>query len=218
MLQRTAEDLWTFDQDLRLAGGLVFPSRTVIFRTKSGSLVVHSPVAFDDAAVAQIDALGEVSALVAPSNVHYLYLASATKHWPRAKVYGSEGLEKKVPDIAFEPLPGEGTIDGLATRRIEGAPYMNEQVFFHEPSRTVVVTDLLFNIQRCPFTTQMFLRMAAAYGGLAQSRVFRLFTKDRTAARKSVDAMLEWNFDRLIPSHGDAVDTDARDRARAALS
>ena len=218
MLQRTAEDLWIFDQDLRLAGGLVFPSRSVLFRTKSGSLVMHSPVAFDDAAKAEIDALGEVTTLIAPSNVHYLYLASATKHWPHAKVYGSAGLEKKVPDVRFEPLSAEGTLDGLAMRRIEGAPYMNEQVFFHEPSRTVVVTDLLFNIHRCAFTTQMFLRLASAYGGLAQSRVFRFFTKDRAAARKSFDAMLEWNFDRLIPSHGDMVDADARDRARAALS
>jgi hypothetical protein len=40
----------------------------------------------------------------------------------------------------------------------------------------------------------------------------RAFIRDRRAARESVDRLLRWDFDRVIVSHGDVLETGGRDR------
>jgi hypothetical protein len=103
---------------------------------------------------------------------------------------------------------------------IEGAPKVDEFVFFHVASRTLIVTDLLFQI-RYPVNalTKMILWMAGVNKGkLAQSRLWRSITKDRGAAGRSVAQMLAWNFERVVLAHGDFVEgPDAQERTRQAL-
>src|SRR5882672_712113 len=145
VLDTIAEDLFAFTDELRLPGGMNLPSRTTLVR-RAGKVLVHSPLAIDDARGAEIDALGDVDAIVAPSCIHYLFLAKAIARWPKARVLGATGLEKKVPGVGFEPLPASGEIEGLRVRRIEGFPSIGEHVFLDERSRTLVVTDLVFNV------------------------------------------------------------------------
>ncbi|MEM8608288.1 MAG: hypothetical protein AAGF92_14345 [Myxococcota bacterium] len=48
--------------------------------------------------------------------------------------------------------------------------------------------------------------------------IWRLVTKDRAAAGRSVREMLEWDFERVVLAHGDFVQGhDARERTRSAL-
>lgn len=226
MLTPIAENVLGFEQDLRLPGGMRLPSRTTIVRLASGGLVVHSPLGFDAAAAKAIDDLGEVKAIVAPSCIHYFFLKAATERWPKARVLGAPGLEKKVRGLPFEALPHDGAIRGLGDdgelelRRIDGVPYMTEHVFLHRPSRSLVVTDLLFNVRHSPsFMTRMFLRfVSGAYGTTAQSRMWRWFTKDAAAAAESANAVLAWDFERVVVAHGEVVECDARERARVALA
>lgn len=222
MLTRIAENVWGFEQDLRLPGGMRLPSRSAVVRLGDGGLLVHSPLAFDDAAAAAIEREGEVKAIVAPSCIHYVFLRAAIERWPTARVLGAPGLEKKLPGVAFEPLPHAGPVDGLGddlvVRRIDGVPYMTEHVFLHRPSRSLVVTDLVFNVHRCSFGMQLFMRFVGAYQKTAQSRMWRWFTKDRAAAAASANDVLAWDFDRIVVAHGDVVAEDARERLRAALA
>ncbi len=51
-----------------------------------------------------------------------------------------------------------------------------------------------------------------------KKEVWRSVTKDRAAAGRSVERMLEWDFDRVVLAHGDFIEgDDARERARDAL-
>ena len=226
MLTPIAENVFGFEQDLRLPGGMRLPSRTTVVRLAAGGVVVHSPLAIDAAAGKAIDELGEVKAIVAPSCVHYLYLKAATERWPKARVLGAPGLEKKVPGLPFEALPHHGAIAGLGddgeleVRCIDGVPTMTEHVFLHRASRSLVVADLVFNIRRCPsFMMRMFLRFVSrAYGGTAQSNMWRWFTKDAAAAAESANAVLAWDYERVVVAHGDVVEADAREQMRVALA
>lgn len=221
MLTPIAEDVWGFEKDLRLPGGVLLPSRSTIVRMPDGSVLVHSPLGFDDDAAKEIEALGEPKTIVAPSCIHFLFLRAAIERWPHARVLGPHGLEKKVSGLAYETLPAAGSIerlgDALAVQRIDGIPYITEHVFLHRPSRTLVCTDLVFNIHECTFGMQMFLRCVGAYRRIAQSRMWRFFTKDRAAAGEGARAILGWDFERVVPAHGDVFDDDARSRLRAAL-
>lgn len=224
MLTSIAEGVYGFEQDLRLPGGMRLPSRTTIVRLADGGLVVHSPLSFDEAAVRAIDDLGEVKALVAPSCIHYLFLKAATERWPRARVLGAPGLERKSVGVAFEPLPAEGFLeslgegDELVVLRIDGIPYITEHVFLHRASRSLVVSDLLFNVHRSDsFGMRMFLRCVGAWQKPAQSRMWRWFTKNRAAAQQGVVKVLGWDFERIVMAHGDPIEKDAPTTLRSAL-
>lgn len=223
MLRALTNDVWTFDRDLRVAAGFYMPARSTIVRLSNGKLVVHSPLAplaMDDATARSIEALGEVTALVAPNCLHWLSLQAAAVRWPRARVFGAPGLERKKVGIAFTSLPSNGAFeDELMVRRVEGMPNLFEHVFLHPSSRTLIVTDLVFNVHRCRgFAMPLALRCVGAWKKLAQSRALRFMTKDRERAAHSVLDVLAWDFDRLIMAHGDIVESDARQKLADALA
>lgn len=220
MIRQVADDLWAFEKNLRLPGGMLLPSRTAIVRAGDGGLVLHSPLDIDDEAAKRIDELGEVRWIVAPSCVHYLYVRAAKERWPDASVVGAPGLEKKMKDVPFEPLPRTGQLfsGALDVTLIEGTPGMNEHVFLHTKSRSLIVTDLVFNVHRTDsFMMQFFLRIVGAWKRTAQSRMWRFLVKDRAAAAESARRALEWSFDRVVVAHGDVVEGDARARLEHAL-
>lgn len=222
MLKPIAASLWAHENDIRLPGGMSMPCRATIMRLPKGELVVHSPLALEDATVKDIDTLGDVRFLVAPSSAHWMFLEAAHERWPKARVLGAPALAKKLGSFAFEHLPETGGIagmDGVRVERIQGAPSMQEHVFLHEPSRSLVVTDLMFNIHECrSFGMRFFLRLVGAWKRTAQSRVWRLLVKDRPAAARSALELLTWDFERVVVAHGDIVEADACERARQALT
>jgi hypothetical protein len=100
-----------------------------------------------------------------------------------------------------------------------GAPMMNEAVFFHRPSRTLVVTDAVHNIgpDAEPFTRFMF-KVLGGYGGMKTSLIDRFVNRDRAAARSTVDSLLKWDFQRVIMAHGHIVEQDGARAFREAYS
>ncbi|WP_437729067.1 DUF4336 domain-containing protein [Sorangium sp. So ce861] len=222
MLRTIAEDVWAYEKDFRMPVGDL-PARATVVRRADGGIVLHSPLAFDDATAREIDALGEVRAIVAPSRLHHVYVKAATERWPRASVLGAPGLEKKLSGVPFAPLPRSGVApelgDDLTVRLVEGVPYISEHVFLHARSRTLIVTDLLFNVHEVRnFGMKAFLWLGGAWKKTAQDHVWRVLVRDRAAAARSVADVLAWEFERVVVAHGDVIEGDAKDRARRALA
>jgi hypothetical protein len=216
-----ADDVWQVDGGLiTQPGGVRFPVRSTIVRLRDRSLVVYSPVAIDDAAAAAIGALGEVAHVVAPNRLHHVYAAAAAARWPRAIVHGAPGLAAKRPDLRIDRALGRDREaawrDQLDVEPIGGAPKLDEHVMFHRASGTLVCADLVFHITRpANLRTRIVLAMVGAGGGrLAQSRVWRLLRRDKTATRASLDRVLAWPIARVAPCHGDPIDVDAAALAR----
>ena len=88
----------------------------------------------------------------------------------------------------------------------------------HPLSRTLLLTDLCFNIPTDrSWATRLTARILGVLGRLSTSRSFRLFLRDRDAARRSVARILAWDFDRVIISHGSMVKTDGKAAFRQAF-
>jgi hypothetical protein len=49
-----------------------------------------------------------------------------------------------------------------------------------------------------------------ATGRFGPHRIVRAFVRDRAAARRSLERILAWDFDRVIVSHGDVLETGGR--------
>jgi hypothetical protein len=220
-LTEVAPGLWSAIHLLRLPAGVRMPARMTVVRLGDGGLVVHSPIPADDELAAAIAALGPVRQVVAPNRIHHLFVAPFLQRFPGASLLGAPGLPAKRPDLTFA-----GTLDGtapwpeLAQTTIDGAPKIGEVVFFHRPSRSLIVTDLLFNVTRpASFSTGLLMRAMGNYRRLAGSRIWRFQVRDRAAFRTSLDRVLAWDFVRILPGHGEVYDApDAHERARAILT
>jgi len=215
--------IWTTEAPQRFLGADVGTRMTVI-RLVDGSLFVHSPVHLDDGLRAALDTLGPVRHVVAPNRFHHLYAADYPRIYPEAKLYAAPGLETKRRDLHFDailsdesPAAWRGEIDQFVFR---GFSPLNETVFFHRPSRTVIFTDLVFNLTRGDSTwTRILMTLDGAFGGPAVARTFRLLMRTRKrAVMDSVTRILEWDFDRLIVAHGDVIDRGAKSALRDAYS
>jgi hypothetical protein len=216
-LERVTDDLWAAQDTLRFLG-LLIPVRMTVIRLQDGGLWLHSPLRLTEDLVAQVSALGPVQHLVAPSNLHHLFIGEWKSRFPDARMHGASGLAAKRPDLAFDAILGEAAstapawpawendIDHL---RIEGVPRLDESVFLHRPSRTLLVTDLVFNLTRLQGLARFAFWLMGASGRVAQSPEWRLFTRDKQAVRQSMEGLLAWDFDRLVPAHGDIVPTGA---------
>jgi hypothetical protein len=97
---------------------------------------------------------------------------------------------------------------------------MNELVFFHARTRTLVLTDLAFNFRSVDsFVTRVFLRINGALDSFGPSRLGKFaFMKDKPKLRASVDRILAWDFDRVVVSHGDVLETGGHAALRASFA
>jgi glyoxylase-like metal-dependent hydrolase (beta-lactamase superfamily II) len=224
-LTAVAPGLWSYVHRQRFPGGAIMQARMNVVRLDDGGLLVHSPTPLDDALAAEIAALGPVSYVVAPNCYHHLYVAPFVGRFPGAKVYGPSGLAAKRPDLALAgtlddgaaAVPWAGALDQIA---LGGAPKLNEVVFLHRASRSLLVTDLLFNMTAPDnWMTSMVLRLMGTYKRFGPSRLLRWrLTKDRPLLKAGVERMLAWDFERVLPGHGAVFEApDARERTRAAL-
>ena len=224
MFNEIDEGLWHDTHDLTLPGGVQFKTRSTLVRLQDGGLWMHSPIPIDDARADAIAGLGEVRHLVAPNGFHDSFSGAAKSRYPDATLWASPALRRPkslVPADAWLDEAPPPWAEELRPHAIAGAPKGGEYVFLHAKSKSLIVTDLMFQI-RYPVNlrTKAVLWMAGAHGGrLAQSRLWRTLVKDRAAAAHSIESMLEWDFERVILGHGDFVEgSDARQRTRDALS
>jgi hypothetical protein len=217
-----AEGVHALESTLRIHPGFYLPVRSTLLRLDDGSLLMISPLRVDDALAARVNALGRVSHIVAPSNLHHLFVGEAAARWPDARVHLPSGLPRKLAKRGrtvppHDTLPA-GLPSGVQGVLLDGVPDMDETLFFHAASRTLVVTDLVFHVLAPEgLLTGLILRMVGAHRVLAQSRALRLVTRDREAARASLEQVLALDFTRLVMAHGEVVDVDAKARLRGAL-
>jgi len=214
MFTQIDQNLWYDETDLFMPGGMHFRCRMTIIRLQNGELLLHSPITIDKNLASKIDELGKVAHIVAPNCLHHLFLPDCMKRYPEARVYGAPGLAKKRKDIQFDEVLSstapEAWRDDIEQFAIEGAPKVNEVVFYHRATKTLIVTDLIFNIHETKgWLSPLVLRwVARAYKKPAQSRLWRMFFKDKQAAAQSIHRILQWDFERLVMAHGRIVERD----------
>lgn len=188
-----------------------FPTRMTIVRLSHGGLFVHSPIALDEKLAAAVEALGPVEHLVAPNTIHYWWVPDWKARYPQAQVHGVPGLAAR----AKRPLAVDAVLTATAppewADEIEQVLFagdvMTEVDFFHRPSRTLILTDLIENFEPARIKSR-FLRLlvrlagAADPDGSAPRDMRATFRRHRAEMRAGVERMLAWQPERVILAHG----------------
>lgn len=220
MLRKIDSNIWVAEQPLRYLG-LSVGARMTVLRLNNRELAVISPVQASDTIVSQLGELGAVQHIIAPNLYHYSYIADFKALYPNATVWAVPGLEVKKP-----ALPIDSTIecdassswdeleyiffDGLKTLGLGGFDSLNECVFFHPGSHTLILTDIAVHFDESfPMLTQLSTRVLGGYKKLSPTLLERIAT-EKEKVRESVEKVLEWDFERVVMAHGSVIERDGK--------
>lgn len=217
------DGVFTWSGALRILPGTELPLCATALQATNGDVVLISPVDGIGEWGPQLESVGPVRHIVAPSGLHHLYAKPAWERYPVATLWASAALRPKRQDFPESTrwLTGADPVEvapGITAYPVLGMPAVQEWVFLHQASRTLVVTDLVFHVLHPGFVLGLFQRAFGTYRKLAISRLFTSARKDRAAYNASLATIAALPFDRLVMAHGEPVLTDARERLAAAIA
>lgn len=223
-LKSIGKNIWIVDGDvIKMKFGPIkapFTTRMTIIKLKNDNLWIHSPINSTADLFEEIDKLGEVKFLISPNKLHYAYLEAWQKQYPSARTFASPGVKNRATKQGFQITFHEGLsqhppkhwkkeIDQLI---FEGSAVVQEVVFFHNPSRTLILADLIENFEPEKVDSS-FWRFVTRWGRIAapngQTPVdFRLTFTHRKLARSHLKTMIGWNPEKIVIAHGKWFEKD----------
>ena len=92
-------------------------------------------------------------------------------------------------------------------------------MFLHRPSRTLIVTDLLFNVEsNAPLGVRMVsLLQVGTQHSPGVPRPEKFAVEDVDAFAGTLDTIMGWDFDRVIVGHGEPIETGGKARLNEAF-
>lgn len=178
--------------------------------------------------------------IVAPDIEHHIFVTEWAKEFPQAQVIGPEGLpEKRAKNSSVEQVPfstvfttkehGNTRVSEEFDRDFdyEYVPdHPNKELaFLYKPEKTLIVADLLFNAPPTEqysrtglaadrgIFTKLFHKIQSTQGNAIWQKRFLWYAasaSNRPRFNKSASRIASWDFNRIIPCHGDVIENNAR--------
>lgn len=223
MLREIDRDIWVAEQPFRYFG-LSVGTRMTVIRLANHELAVICPIQISDEIVSQLGEIGTVRHIIAPNLYHYLFAANFKTLYPNGTFWAVPVLEVKKPDLAIDQIINSASnslwdgleyvfFNGFRTLGLSGVDSLNECVFFHAASRTLILTDTAFHFDDSfPGLTQFAARVLGGYKSLSPSLLERIATTEKQKVRQSVEKILGWDFERVIMAHGSIVEQNAKEK------
>ncbi|KAF2834348.1 hypothetical protein M501DRAFT_990324 [Patellaria atrata CBS 101060] len=206
-----------------------------IVRLPSGGVAVFSPISLTPAVKEAAKALGEVKYITASDIEHHMSLGDWHDAFPQAKLIGPEGLpEKRAKQnmaIPFSIIIDKNTkgvdpeFDAVFDFEYVQAHQNKEIVFNYKPDRTLIQADLIFNLPaneqfsksgtspEAGLLTKLWIHVTNTRGrALGQQRLiwYAISRSDREGFGRSMKKINTWDFDRVIPCHGDVIESGGK--------
>jgi hypothetical protein len=213
VLKLVHRDVWVVDSGPIKVWGLKLPVRMTVLRLSGGDLWLHSPTRPTNELRIQLEAEGRIRHLVAPDIAHWSFLPEWQQTYPGAVVWATPGLlERKqvrtsglrIDRVLPEVPPPEwaGELDQVTILGIG----FSEVDFFHRSSRTLIMTDLVQNLETSllPAWQRVVAHLIGVAAPSGRAPIYlrlSVSAKKREAARAAAQ-MVRWNPERVIFSHG----------------
>ena len=196
-----------------------FARNVTLLRLRDGRVVIRSSAPFTIKDVAAIRRFGEPAWLVDATLLHDTFAQEGRAAFPDLPYLAPDGFTKAT-GIPTEPLgsPPSHWKDEIDVLKLDGNR-MNEHALFHRRSATLVVGDLFFSFPKetrgwAGFFVRHIMRLPRLFG---ISVLFRMTIRDREAFKRSMKALLQWNFDCLVMAHREPLDKNAKPTVEQAL-
>lgn len=219
MLRSLGSNLWVYEEPLefhRFEIGRIMS----VMRLSSGGLFVQSPAQLTDDLQAALSELGDVRFVAPASKLHgHLYMDQYRAAFPDVELLATPGLPPKRSDLTFDGLLGStpdprwsSDIDQVA---IMGGRSITEIAFYHQPSKTVIMGDTGYHIsESSPMKTRLIARLGGIYRQVGAPLDYRILLRNESTLRRSIQHVLAWEFDRLIPGHGEIIESNPKNKLK----
>ncbi|KAJ1306463.1 hypothetical protein OPQ81_007466 [Rhizoctonia solani] len=211
VIREVTKNVWTFSKPFARFGIFPVGGRSTAVRLQSGDVWLLASTPLNDETKAKLKEIGPVKYICGPDAVHHLFLGPYKREYPEAKgeiefdgVYGRDDPETK---YGYEPEIQACYFSG----------FQNQDVaFLHAPSKTLIQADLLFNLPgkeqysksrssgKFPFFSSLNPMMRAHKTFLWSAG------RDRNAMARDAKTVAGWDFDRIIPCHGDVIESGGK--------
>ncbi len=232
-LKPVAENLWLVDGpivEMSMYGtSIPFPTRMAVIRLGTGELFIHSPTRLTEELRAEVEKLGPVRHLISPNKIHYAHIAAWKEAFPEAVAWASPGVRERAAsqgiEVRFDRDLGEEPerewaedVDQLVFR---GSRFMDEVVFFHRQSRTLLLADLIENFEpeRMRPLWRLLTRMAGSVhpDGKMPLDLRMTFFGRKQQGRECLRQVLAWKPERVLLAHGRWYERDGERELRRAF-
>lgn len=214
VLKPVADDLWIVDSGPLRALGMPLPVRMSVVRLGNGDIWIHSPTRYGEALHRGIEALGPIRHLVAPNIAHWTYLKTWQDRCPGALTWAAPNLDRRRPvrrsqlrldRVLSDEAPPEWRRD-LEQVVVPGGLGFREVAFFHRRTSTLVLTDLVLNLEakKMPVLLRPLLRLAGmtAPGGMPPPYLRLAVKLQRRAAAEAAQRLIALAPQRVVFAHG----------------
>lgn len=213
-LEKLSDRVW------RVEGRLDSVRRIMtVVRLDDGRLLLHNAIALEEPLMAEIDAWGEVAAILVPNAFHRMDSRIMQARYPKAKVYAPAAAAKAVTKATpvhgtFADVPQGGPVRVAHLAGVKDKEGVIEVEEAGGP--TLVFNDLLMNIPPASFPMGYVL---GPTGRPAIPRMARwFFVSDKAALRADLDRMIARAPGRAIPGHGRDLTDAVADHLREAAA
>ncbi len=211
MREISADLLWTDYEALSLAG-LPIGRRITVARGSAHQLVAFSPMRATDDTIKDLQRLGPIAAFVLANRVHDLYYEGYFDQFSETPFLAPAAAVADHPKWRLSTIqPGMPELRGFRYLVLAGMPRVQEHVFLHEASRTLLLTDSIFNLPKTnAWLARLMMKVADMGGRPRPSRIFRSMVRSRREFIMSLHEVLTWDFDRIIGGHGNVIERDGK--------
>lgn len=229
-LKPVTDDVWIVDgPEIRmnyLGIGVPFTTRMTVVRLPDGGLWLHSPTPVDEDLVGALAVLGAPHYLIAPNRLHTRWIGDWKARFPEAIACAAPDARKRA-SLRFGAFDAElGAPPAKWSPLIEQVPvagdFMTEVVFFHCPSRALIITDLIQNLEPdrigCwHWRLLMKLDGVIAPDGQTPYDLRVTFRRHRAGVGAAVARMIAWQPERVLLAHGRCYRGNAEAELRRAF-
>ncbi len=203
-------DLLTVVGDLHMPIGDV-PRRMTVVRLQGGRLVIYSAIALDEEEMGKLELFGAPAYLIVPSEIHRMDAKAWKARYPQMRVVAPSGSRARIEEVV--PVDESEAVDfgdpHVRYTTVAGTDGHEAALVVERPTgTTLVVNDVIWNVDHRPGFGGWLLRMAGFTGGGPKipNLVAMKTIKDRGAFR---DQLEEWSriekLRRIVVSHGDVI-------------
>jgi short-subunit dehydrogenase len=227
-LIQVTEDVWVYDDVPISAAGLPLPVRMTVVRLSTHELLLHSPVRYSPALHRELERLGRIRHLFAPNTAHWMFLKNWQSAVPDAMTFSAPGLagrsQVRSAGVQINRELNDGTptewAQDLATVLVS-APFFCEVAIFDKRSRTLILTDIVPNLDPkiFPLPIQPLAHVLGITkpSGRAPIYLRLLLQLGGRSVQSAARRLVAFSPEKVIFAHGEWFDNQATERLRRSL-
>ena len=209
-MKQITENIYTFEYEAKIMPGVSFPVKSVFIELESNELLIVSPGPFVESEIKKFLAKYKKVYCLAPNGFHHLHLGAFNKLFPEVEIFGPSVIKKKQAALSSKIKRVEELKELLSGQldfyTIEGNKLLSETVIYDNRFKTLIVTDLIFNMKNpMPLGRKILLKLVGTYNKPAQSRLIKASTKDKELYLKSIDNLIKLKSKMLVLAHGETI-------------